>query len=190
MINLDCVILSGGKSSRMGRDKALLPFGGFDSLCEFQYKRLKPFFKNVYVSAKISPPFEADFLQDVSLEIFSAAYAIFDILKTLQKSIFVLSVDTPFVDEEIVGKLFTASNNKTISVVAKSPSKLHPLCAIYTTDALKVLEKMILANDCKLQNLIKQLLHIEVCFPSDDPFFNINKPEDYENAKQKLSFNY
>ena len=30
-----CVILAGGKSSRMGRDKTLLPFGGFATLTHY-----------------------------------------------------------------------------------------------------------------------------------------------------------
>jgi len=34
------IIFAGGKSSRMGRDKALLPFGGYDTLTEYQYRRL------------------------------------------------------------------------------------------------------------------------------------------------------
>ena len=42
---IPCVILSGGKSSRMGEDKSLLPFSSSKTLIEYQYKRLKPYFK-------------------------------------------------------------------------------------------------------------------------------------------------
>ena len=46
------VVFAGGKSSRMGHDKALLPFGGYDSLSQYQYEKLQKMFNTVYVSAK------------------------------------------------------------------------------------------------------------------------------------------
>ena len=58
---IPCVILSGGKSSRMGEDKSLLPFSSSSSLIEFQYRRLEPYFKNIFISAKND---KFDFLQD------------------------------------------------------------------------------------------------------------------------------
>ena len=50
--SLCCVILAGGKSSRMGRDKALLPFRGFDSMTEYQIDKFKNHFKKIYISTK------------------------------------------------------------------------------------------------------------------------------------------
>jgi len=50
--DMAAVIFAGGKSSRMGSDKALLPFGGYGSLSEFQYHKLSRTFKKVYLSAK------------------------------------------------------------------------------------------------------------------------------------------
>jgi len=58
---IPCVILSGGKSSRMGEDKSLLPFSTSNTLIEYQYKRLKPYFKDIYISSKID---KFDFLQN------------------------------------------------------------------------------------------------------------------------------
>ena len=45
----------------MGEDKSLLPFSSSSSLIEFQYKRLEPYFKNIFISAKND---KFDFLQD------------------------------------------------------------------------------------------------------------------------------
>jgi molybdopterin-guanine dinucleotide biosynthesis protein A len=50
---IPCVILSGGKSSRMGEDKSLLPFSSSNSLIEFQFNRLKPYFKYPKVSFRL-----------------------------------------------------------------------------------------------------------------------------------------
>ena len=47
-----CVILAGGKSSRMGRDKTLLPFGGFATLTHYGAHKFGRIFEHVFVSSK------------------------------------------------------------------------------------------------------------------------------------------
>lgn len=54
-----CVILAGGKSSRMGRDKTLLPFGGFATLTHYGAHKFRRIFERVFVSSKFdkfNPP--------------------------------------------------------------------------------------------------------------------------------------
>jgi len=58
VIDIPCVIFAGGKSSRMGEDKSLLPFSSFKTLTEFQLSRLSKIFKNVYISTKEKNKFE------------------------------------------------------------------------------------------------------------------------------------
>lgn len=41
LLDIPCVIFAGGKSSRMGEDKALLPFGNFKTLTQYQLTRLQ-----------------------------------------------------------------------------------------------------------------------------------------------------
>ena len=45
------VILCGGSSTRMGTDKALLPFGNA-CLIEYLVRRFRPFFPKIYLSVK------------------------------------------------------------------------------------------------------------------------------------------
>ena len=47
-----CVILAGGKSSRMGHDKTLLPFGGFATLTHYGAHKFGQIFERVFVSSK------------------------------------------------------------------------------------------------------------------------------------------
>ena len=54
-----CVILAGGKSSRMGRDKTLLPFGRFATLTHYGAHKFGRIFECVFVSSKFdkfNPP--------------------------------------------------------------------------------------------------------------------------------------
>ena len=109
MIDIPCVIFAGGKSSRMGEDKSLLPFGDFPTLTQFQLNRLEKLFKIVYISCKSSDKFdfEANFIEDVKTEnIFAPTagfVAIFEELKC--ERFFALSVDSPFITEDIIQKL-------------------------------------------------------------------------------------
>ena len=63
----------------MGEDKSLLPFSSSKTLTQFQYQRLKTFFKNIYLSAKTN---KFDFIEDNELildtnkEIFSPILAL------------------------------------------------------------------------------------------------------------------
>ena len=64
-----CVILAGGKSSRMGRDKTLLPFGGFATLTHYGAHKFGRIFERVLVSSKFEkfdPPLPL--VKDVSPE--------------------------------------------------------------------------------------------------------------------------
>ena len=67
-----CVILAGGKSSRMGRDKTLLPFGGFATLTHYGAHKFGRIFERVFVSSKFdkfNPPLPL--VKDASPEEFS-----------------------------------------------------------------------------------------------------------------------
>ena len=95
MFDIPCVIFAGGKSSRMGEDKALLPFSTFDTLTEFQHSRLSKIFNNVYISIKDKSKFnfEATFIEDVKVNnIFAPTAGFVSVFKELKdEKIFVLS---------------------------------------------------------------------------------------------------
>ena len=66
MLSLPLVIIAGGKSSRMGSDKSLLPFGAFPTLTQYQLSRFKHHFSSLHVSCKTKDKFdfEASFIED------------------------------------------------------------------------------------------------------------------------------
>ena len=129
-----CVILSGGKSSRMGEDKSLLPFSSSNSLIEFQFNRLKPYFKDIYISSKND---KFDFLNDKSKlildknqDIYSPILALQTILEKFDK-VFIITVDTPFVKIETIGKLINHSNNFEITISQTSQKNSQSLWSIF-----------------------------------------------------------
>ena len=182
---LPCVLFAGGKSSRMGRDKALLPFGGFSTLAQYQYERLRPLFRSVHLSAKSDKfPFTAPLILDDS-ELFAPTAGLLAAFECLQGDFFALSVDTPFVDEKIVETLWTHYEHGACdAVIARSPGGSHPMCGIYTTRILPPLQKMVRMGRYRLGDLLQ---HSDTCFVDFDeeaPFFNMNTPEEYKAARR------
>lgn len=187
---LPLVILAGGKSSRMRTDKALLPFGAFATLTEFQINRLQPHFETLHVSCKNRAKFafEASFIEDIpTYEQRSPLIALLSILEYVRTPVCVLSVDTPFVTPDMFQKLYhmmPRANND--AVIARSPFGSHPLCAIYTPSITPAIKQMLQNNDHKIGNLLHASKTIYVDFEEDAPFFNVNHPEEYTQAKGLL----
>ena len=124
MLDIPCVIFAGGKSSRMGEDKALLPFANFTTLTEFQHSRLSKIFSTVYISCKDKTKFnfEANYIRDIQTkEIHAPTIGFISVFKELKDdSFFAISVDAPFIDEETILKLISSDSKTVDATVAKT----------------------------------------------------------------------
>jgi len=174
------IIFAGGKSSRMGRDKALLPFGGYDTLTEYQYRRLSKIFNRVYISTKNDKfNFNANLIIDDS-NIFSPLIGIISIFRSLDvDEVFILSVDIPFITKEIIEKIYKKSSPEFDIVVAKSKNGIEPLCGIYRRGVLRVAERNLNSNTHRVKSLIEETNSRVVEFDLEDEFLNLNTPEIY-----------
>jgi len=184
MVNLPCVIVAGGKSSRMGRDKALLPFGSFKTLTQFQLDKHKNNFASLHVSCKTKDKFDfqANFIEDIKeFNEYSALIALYSILKKFDTHVCILSVDTPFVNIKVYEKLFKYKDNFDV-LIARSPYGSHQLCAIYSITILPILKKQIQNNNHKIRNMLELVKTKYIDFTDDEVFTNLNRPEDYEKA--------
>ena len=188
MLNLPLVIVAGGKSSRMGSDKSLLPFGSFSTLTQFQLDKHKNDFESLHVSCKTKDKFDfyANFIEDTKeFDEYSPLIALYSILKEFDTPVCILSVDTPFVGVEVYEKLFTCKEQND-ATIARSPYGSHQLCAIYSPDILPVLKEQIEANNHKIRNFLDRVKTKYIDFDSDEIFSNLNHKEDYEKAITKL----
>lgn len=178
------VILAGGKSSRMGEDKALLPFGKYSSLSRYQYEKMKNLFKNVYISAKNNKfDFPAKIILDKN-ENFSPLIAIKSILEELKQDFFLISVDMPLVPKDDIKnliKLYCSSKEFEIYTV-KTSKGLEPTAAIYTQKVLPIINKMLSNNQHKLQNLLKNSKTAYLNTKNSGLYININNKIEYEKA--------
>jgi len=182
---LQCVILCGGKSSRMGDDKALLPFENYNTLAHFQVERLKPHFKSVQLSSKTNKfDFPCDIIYDKE-EISSPMIALKTILSALKdEKVFIMTVDTPFVSLETMGKLYASSKNFDITVA--QTLRTHNLCGVFSKSILGKVVEMVDDDFHKIGALLKRVNTSYVKFDDENEFLNLNTPDEYKLAMELI----
>jgi len=184
--DIPAILFAGGKSSRMGKDKALLPFAGYATLSEFQYERLGRLFKEVYISSKENKfDFKAKIIPD-RYEASSPLVGIVSVFETLDADeIFILSVDAPFVNEEVISELLKNTEGHD-AIIAKTESGRQPLCGIYKRSVLELALKNLKENAHRIGNILNEIDTKFVFFEDDTAFINLNHPHEYEEALKSL----
>ena len=187
MYKMPAIIFAGGKSSRMGEDKSQLAFAGYNSLSEYQYRRLEKLFEKVYLSTKSDKfDFQCKIITD-NYEVHSPLAALISLFENLDVSeVFILSVDAPFVDKDVIERLIKEERENYDSVVAESPNGVEPLCGIYRRSILPEAKRMLEKNQHRLTALLENIKTKRVRFQTKAPFLNLNRPEEYQEALRRL----
>ena len=181
------VILAGGLSSRMGQNKALLPFEG-QPLIATVYRKLAGLFAEVLVVTNC--PEEYDFLPcrkvpDIHIGVGSMAGVHSGLLNSPTERIFVAGCDMPYLDEGLIRSLAAMLGEETV-LVPQSDGGLEPLHAFYAKGSLPALEAALATDQRRIVDLlpamgarIVPLETIAAISPDFKSFLNINSPEDY-----------
>jgi molybdopterin-guanine dinucleotide biosynthesis protein A len=130
---IPCVILCGGKSSRMGEDKALLPFKNSNTLIEYQYNRLQQIFSDVFISLKKDKVnFTKNIIYDKNQNISSPMIALDSIFESIKNDkVFIITVDTPFITKQTIEDIINNSQNHEITIAKTNGDKTHNLCGVF-----------------------------------------------------------
>ena len=174
----------------MGEDKALLPFSNFNTLTEYQLSRLQKIFKTVYISCKDKSKFsfKANFIEDVKTDnVYAPTTGFVSIFNSLHvDSFFALSVDSPFIDEDIIHKLIDADSLHVDATIARTSLGMQPMCGIYHNSLQKEFVKMLEEDNHKLGFLLKSSKTTYVNFEESNAFLNLNNPQEYQEALKLL----
>ncbi len=174
----------------MGQDKSLLPFGTYPTLAQFQYERLSKLFTSTYISAKSSDKFDFDpnVIEDPTASGYAPTAGFVAALDAIScERIFVLSVDTPFVTQEVIQRLIDADKPYYDAVIAQTPSGAHPMAGIYHRSLLDQFKRMLRENDHRLGKLLSSAKTHYVDFPHEELFSNLNYPNEYEEAVSRYN---
>jgi molybdopterin-guanine dinucleotide biosynthesis protein A len=190
---MDGVILAGGRSRRMGTDKAALPWENA-TLVERQAARLAKVFGQVVVSAREPGRFAAVGLPVIADgERPEAPIAgIAACLRALGRPVFVLAVDLPFVPISLIAGLSRELLDGSAPAVApRASGKIQCLCAGYRPAILPLAERRIARGLLSVHGLLEEAggqVWDEARWRALAPptaFDNINTPQDYETFRSR-----
>lgn len=195
------IILSGGKSSRAGTNKALLKFGT-ETMIEKMYTLFSEIFGDVIIST--NHPEEYPFLPGKKIrdEVTNCGPlgGIHAALKEANsESAFIISCDLPFITGEAIEYIVKHIGLPPITIPVVG-EKIHPLCGVYSKDVVPILDDILnlkksfsedeMSQKQKVFGVYSLLKKVEVTevimdiapFFDDNIFFNLNTREDYEKA--------
>ncbi len=194
------IVLAGGKSHRMGREKALLPIGD-KTIIEILIEKLKPLFPEIILST--NTPNEFLFLKIKMVEDFyknagplGGIHA--GLLESNTEKNFIISCDLPLMETDLINFICNFETDKKIKV-CKIGDNIEPTFGFYSKsiiDDLEVLLNLHLqqglnTKELSVNNLIEKV-GAEVIDPTylpfynDDLFYNMNTFEDYLYVSRKL----
>ncbi|WP_156472101.1 molybdenum cofactor guanylyltransferase [Sphingorhabdus sp. M41] len=179
------VILAGGQSIRMGSDKAVISFDG-QRLVDILIGRYAGKADRILLSAREDYGTGLAIIRDDPDApagpvggIFSVAAALQAMLPAIEGFVTV-PVDAPFAPVDLIERL-SASGSCT---VARDPQRVHPTFAYWRCDIVNAVRAAYQPGERapSLQWLARQCDAKSVTWPDDQPFLNINRPEDLAAA--------
>jgi molybdenum cofactor guanylyltransferase len=190
--DLTAFILAGGRSSRMGRDKAFLELGGRSLL-----DRATELASSVTPTVRIVGPQERFLTVAHTIEdVFPGSGPLGGIHAALTRTEtelnLVLAVDMPFVERGFLAYLISqASQVAALVTVPQAGGGWQPLCAVYRRDFAAIAEGALRKRKNKIDALFGNVDTRVIAEPemtrmgfSSQMFQNLNTPEEFQKAEQ------
>ncbi|MBI4523067.1 MAG: NTP transferase domain-containing protein [Deltaproteobacteria bacterium] len=184
------VVLAGGKSSRMGRPKALLLFDG-EPLIVHITRALRQFFAEVIVVAaprQELPPLATAIVRD-EVPFQGPVGGIYYGLTAASREIsFVTSCDVPFLNRALISRLVAETSRCDVAVPVWE-GRFQPLHAVYRKTVLRFLKAQLDRGELRPVFLYEKVRtrkleeeEIRRLDPRGLSFLNMNTPDDYAGA--------
>lgn len=207
-MKIGCVILAGGKSSRMGTDKALLEYDGkqfiqqiTEELSQFEERIIargtnRGFSAEIEAAWTVIPDLYPDHGPIGGLHAALTACE--------SDALFVVTCDMPLFSRELAERLCaqmqvgegleTDKDGKHVDaydviISVDHNGKVHPLCGVYRKSVLPVLEEQILSDRNRVMEALRNLRVNYIAIDSPDQerqLANINTPQEYEALNDKI----
>jgi molybdopterin-guanine dinucleotide biosynthesis protein A len=182
-------ILAGGKSLRMGREKALLEIHGLPMVARLA-ELLASLTDEVFISSDKRAPLES-FGHPLIPDLFPGQGPLAGLHAAMKHSqrplVLLLACDLPRVHAGLLRGLIEASPGFDAVVPRTTDGRLHPLCAIYRKTCLRPAEDRLVRGENKMITFLEDpalkvrwLRPEEGSFVNDD-LVNLNSPKDLED---------
>ena len=188
---MTAVILAGGKSSRMGSNKAFLKIKG-KTFIERQIDLLREMFDEIFISANTPSEYES-----LNLPVFKDLYpekgplcGIYtSLINSDSASTFMLACDMPFVESELIKYLKDFTKEYDV-VVPKSERGLEPLHAFYSKNCIEPIKRELDSNNLRIISFFPhvnvKIVELDSLTASDsfkNSIKNLNTRNEYEVVK-------
>jgi molybdopterin-guanine dinucleotide biosynthesis protein A len=189
------VVLAGGKSSRMGSAKALLPFDNEPLIVHIVRALNRIFAETVVVAApgQEIPELPVKLVRDEVAYQGPVGGIYYGLKATGGEFSFVTSCDVAFLNSPLISFLISQISQHDV-VVPYWQDRFQPLHAVYRRSVLPLLESQLERGELRPVYLFDRVRTRRVAeeeIRSFDPqglsFFNMNTPDDYETALKRWS---
>ncbi len=188
--DVSAIVLTGGKSSRMGQPKAMLLFDG-EPLIVHILRTLKRLFADTVVVAAHEqelPPLQVTLVRDEVAYQGPVGGIYYGMRAANQEVGFVTSCDAPFLNLSLISYLISQISNYDV-VVPYWQGRFQPLHAVYRRCVVPLLKEQLEREELRPIFLYEKVRTCKVSEeeirrfdPEGSSFLNINSPEDYQAA--------
>jgi molybdopterin-guanine dinucleotide biosynthesis protein A len=185
LVPFTAVLLAGGRSRRMGRDKAAVDFGG-KPLWQHQLETLQAAGPGeIFVSGPTDGPYAGcRVVSDEHPGLGPLAGLSVALKQAGHELVFVLAIDLPLMTSEFVLELLGEAAERHCGIVPAELGRFHPLAAVYPRDCLGLVNERLHSEDRAMQRFVR--IGLERGLLRERPltakeaalFENINTPED------------
>ena len=194
-IMLTGILLAGGRSRRMGRDKALLELGG-ETVARRLLRVLRECAEELIIVGNAPERFEREdvpVIPDDAPGLGVVGGIATGIRAMRGETGIVIACDMPFLSGDLL-RFVAASVGDADGALIESEKGYEPLCAAYRKTLLPTLDRMIAEGDLAAQRIVERgnlrvldVAELECAGFDRRRLFNMNTPEDWETARRLLS---
>ncbi|MGL5677198.1 MAG: molybdenum cofactor guanylyltransferase [Cellulosilyticaceae bacterium] len=180
------LLLTGGKSSRMGKPKALLTIDGIPFWQKLASEMAKCGQVYLSVAREEEAPSEAYPLIEDTTQDIGPLGGIYAALQQLEEeAVFVGACDMPLLNETFIQQMWSYMTLEWEGVVvADASGRYYATAAIYTKAMLPVIEQMMGEANYRLGYLLRhckvKVVTMEALGLDEKMLMNVNTPEEYE----------
>jgi molybdopterin-guanine dinucleotide biosynthesis protein A len=184
--NITGIILSGGKSSRMGTDKGFIKLKG-KTFIEHSIEALKPLVSETIIISnnKAHDAFNLKRYEDI-IEDAGPLAGVYTGLKHSKTDYnLVLSCDIPLINTNVLTLLIEAIDDTSEVIQIENNHKTSPLIAVYKSSCASKFYKLLVEGERRLRYAVNQCKVKHVKLNSEIGIYtsNINTPEELKMIK-------
>jgi len=188
-------VLAGGKSSRMGTDKALLSLNGVSLLQQTKAILERVCEKTFILGSRQIYSAYGECYEDIYVNCGPLSGIHAALLNSSTPYSLVTAVDTPFISADFFRYMIDRAIEASAIVTApRIGGVVQPACAVFSRDFLPIAEAALKSGNYKVEptfpperTLLISEAELAPFAKAAEMFENLNTPEDFERARKRFS---